>query len=154
MTRFDAEGPSARRKLFADAITAHRVRGSAFLTIEADATARTEDGTTADGEPFPQGSDGPADRETAGSAVAPWIQFAEDTFNLDCTDAELDRLKRLVDEYPEFRIERLESPEDVEGTNVRISARSDPNRLGSFIEAVFRNVYELPEDYRGWVVEI
>ena len=66
------------------------------------------DGTDDDGDPLP----------------APWVQFSEKTFNLDCTEDELARLESLLDDFPEFRIDRLESPEEAEGTNVRVTARS------------------------------
>ncbi|MFB6129646.1 MAG: hypothetical protein ABEJ28_02365, partial [Salinigranum sp.] len=68
MTRFDAADPTERRKLFVDAITAHRNRASPYLTIEGEANPETD-------EP------------------APWVQFGDRTFNLDCTDDELSRLK-------------------------------------------------------------
>jgi len=141
MTRFDADTPTDRRKLFADAVTAHRTRGSAFLTIEAappESPAFDPDGDEEEEEEDPQ----------------PWLQFAEKTFNLDATDEELDRVKSLVDEFPEFRIDELESPEEAEGTNVRITARSDANRLADFADRVFREVYEREEEYRAWVVAV
>ncbi|PSQ07029.1 hypothetical protein BRC97_05005 [Halobacteriales archaeon QS_6_71_20] len=155
MTRFDADTAADRRKLFADAVTAHRERGSAFLTVEveppgddlqfgAPADGEDEAGGDADGD----GGDGEA------TETPPWIQFAERTFNLDCTDAELERLHALLDDYPEFRIDGRESPEEAEGTNVRISARSDANRLAGFIDRAFAEVYDRPDDYRAWVVEV
>jgi hypothetical protein len=148
MTRFDADTPTDRRKLFADAVTAHRERASAFLTVQvADATSTVEFGSDGD-EQSGDSEGGDEDR------VPPWIQFGEKEFNLDCTDAELDRLKTLLDDYPEFRIDQLESPEEAEGTNVRITARSDANRLAEFTERAFRDVYEQPEEYRVWVTEI
>lgn len=128
MTRFAAESPAERRKLFVDAVVAHRERASAFLTVEAD----------------PEDEDDPA----------PWVQFGDRTFNLDCTDDELERLKSLLDSYPAFRIDRLETPEEAEGTNVRITARSDANRLAAFVDEVFRAVYDRPEGYRAWVAAV
>jgi hypothetical protein len=128
MTRFAAESPADRRKLFVDAVVAHRERASAYLTVEAD----------------PESEDDPA----------PWVQFGDRTFNLDCTDEELSRLKSLLDAYPEFRIDRLETPEEAEGTNVRITARSDANRLAAFVDDVFRRVYDRPETYRAWVAAV
>ena len=130
MTRFAAASPTERRKLFVDAVLAHRERASPFLTVEAD--------------PDPDAEDDPA----------PWVQFADRTFNLDCTDGELERLKSLLEEYPEFRIDQLEAPEDAEGTNVRITARSDANRLAQFVDDAFRVVYDRPEGYRAWVVAV
>ncbi|KAB1193590.1 hypothetical protein GJR96_09085 [Haloferax sp. MBLA0076] len=131
MTRFEADTPRERRKLFADAVTAHRNRGSAFLTIEAE-----------------------RDPDIDGESPGPWIQFGERTFNVDVTDDELARLKDLLSEFPEFRIDQLESPDEAEGTNVRITARSDANRLAGFADRVFQTVFERTEDYRAWVVAI
>jgi hypothetical protein len=128
MTRFDATDPTERRKLFADAVLAHRNRGSDFLTVEAEATEDEE--------------------------VAPWLQVAVETLNLDCTDEELDRLKTLLEEFPEFRIDQLERPEEAEGANVRITARSDANRLAAFVDRAFQDVYGRADDYRAWVVQV
>lgn len=131
MTRFDASTPGDRRSLFADAVLAHRQRNSEFLTVEPD--------------------DLPP---TAADELLPWIQFSERTFSMDCTDTELDRLKSLVSEFPEFRIESLDSPEEAEGTHAQISARSDANRLASFIDGAFQRVYGYDEEYTAWVVAI
>lgn len=135
MSRFDASTADERRALFAEAIGAHRERASAFCTFETDEPVGSSD---SDEEPVP----------------LPWLQFADDTFNLDCTDAELARLKQLVGDYPEFRIDALDSPEDADGTNVRVTARSDPNRLAGFADRVFLDVYDAPDDYRVWAVEV
>ncbi|MFB6108287.1 MAG: hypothetical protein ABEJ82_05530 [Haloplanus sp.] len=144
MTRFDADTAPERRKLFAEAILAHRTRGSRFLTVEVDAddVAGEAEGTSDDAE------------SEEGTPLTPWIQFADQTFNLDCTDAELDRLKDLLSDFPEFRIDQLERPEDAEGTNVRVTARSDANRLAQFADRALRTVYGLDEDYRAWVVQV
>ncbi|MFB6157017.1 MAG: hypothetical protein ABEJ34_04165, partial [Haloferacaceae archaeon] len=136
--------PAERRKLFADAVAAHRERGSRFLTVELDPSAVGDDGETTD-------PDGDADVE---DQPVPWIQFADRTFNLDCTDEELDRLDALLEEFPEFRIDAMESPEEAEGTNVRISARSDANRLAAFVDRAFESVYGAPDGYRAWVVRV
>lgn len=79
MTRFDAAEPTERRKLFAEAVLAHRRRGSDSLVVEAEIDA---------------------------------------------------------------------------GTRVRISARSDANRLSEFVERTFRAVYGLNDDYRAWAVGV
>ncbi|WP_251329095.1 hypothetical protein [Haloplanus pelagicus] len=139
MTRFDAADAAGRRKLFAEAVLAHRNRGSSFLTVEVDPSDAPE--TDGDGE----GADG---------GGAPWIQFAEQTFNLDCTDAELGRLKDLLAEFPEFRIEQIERPEEAEGANVRVTARSDASRLGQFLDRALQVTYDLDDDYRAWVTEL
>ncbi|MFC6824489.1 hypothetical protein [Halopelagius fulvigenes] len=132
MTRFDADEPRERRKLFAEAFAAHRERASAFVTFEVDHDE------TLDGE----------------DESAPWVQFADQTFNVDVTDEELDRLKSMLDEFPEFRIDQMESPDAAEGTNVRITARSDANRLAAFVDRAFRSVYGRDEDYRAWVAAV
>jgi hypothetical protein len=148
MTRFDADDPQARRKLFAEAIAAHRARASPFLTIEADSDRDDESeddpGVEAESDPDVDGRDEPA----------PWLQFSESTFNLDVEDDELDRLKDLIESFPEFRIDQIESPEEAEGTNVRVTARSDANRLAAFADQVFLGVYGREEDYRAWVAAV
>ena len=136
MTRFDAHTPRERRTLFADAVSAHRARTSPFLTVEVEADPAL-DGTDDEGETNP----------------APWVQFSDQTFNLDCTDAELDRLTDLLDDFPEFRIDEL-TEDDEGGTNVRVTARSDANRLSAFVDRAFQAVYGRDEDYRAWVVQI
>jgi len=136
MTRFDAADAAERRKLFAEAVLAHRNRGSQFCTIEVDPADAP--GADAEDDPTP----------------VPWIQFAEKTFNLDCTDAELERLKGLLSEFPSCRIDTIERPEEAEGANVRITARSDANRLGQFADRALQVTYGLDDDYRAWVTQV
>ncbi|WP_227374361.1 hypothetical protein [Haladaptatus halobius] len=135
MSRFSADTPKERRKLVVDAITAHRNRGSAFCTLQAE---------------FDPEAAGKGEREEA----PPWIQFGDRTLNADYTDEELERLKALVREFPAFKIEELHSPEEAEGTNVRISAKADANRIAQFVERTFREAYECPEMFTLWVVEV
>ena len=131
MTRFDAATPDARRELFCATIEAHRERGSEFCTLEPDATPPDDD-----------------------EELVPWIQFGGTTVAMDCTDAELDRLKTVLDEYPEFRIDDLERPEEAEGTHVRITARSDDQRVAEFFDAVFQRAFGYSDEYRVWAVTI
>jgi len=137
MTRFDAADAAERRKLFAEAVLAHRNRGSQFCTIEVDPADAPD-----------------VDADDDDHAPVPWIQFAEKTFNLDCTDAELDRLKGLLSEFPACRIDNIERPEEAEGANVRITARSDANRLGQFADRALQVTYGLDDDYRAWVTQV
>lgn len=137
MTRFDADTPSGRRDLFEAAIRAHQERESPFLTIELAQAERTE--TAA---------------EASDAEAVPWLQFGTPTVNLDCTDAELDALHALLDDYPELTVEDLERPESSEGTNVRITAYADPERLARFFDRVFRAVYGREEGYRAWVTQV
>ena len=127
MSRFDAATEAERLQLFVDAAAAHRERSSDVMTVDVD----------------PDGDEPP-----------PWIQLAGTELVLDCTDAELDRLKGLLDEFPEFRIDELASPEAAAGTNAVVTARSDANRVAGFIERAFREVYRLDDDYRAWVTQV
>lgn len=154
MTRFDADTPTERRKLIADAVLAHRERDSAFLTLEAEPTEAEREVQQAleeaDADEDATGEESPP----TDAPTVPWLQFADQTFNLDCTDGELESLKALLNEYPEFRIDQLDQPEGAAGTNVRITARADPNRLAMFADRVFQDVYGRDEQYRVWVVAI
>lgn len=151
-TRFDAADPTGRRKLFVDAITAHRERASPFLTLEVDPTALEGEG---EGEGEDEGGDdGESDGAPDPELGIPWLQFGDDTVNLDCTDEELEALKSLLDEYPAFTIDELTRPEEAEGINVQVSARADANRIGEFLDAVFQRVYGLGEEFRVWVVAV
>ena len=84
----------------------------------------------------------------------PWVQFGDGVVNLDCTEEELDRLNSLLEEFPACTVNELTRPEDAEGVNVRVSATVDANRVAQLVDAIFVRVYELPETYRGWVVEL
>ncbi|MEF8756750.1 MAG: hypothetical protein V5A23_09710 [Halobacteriales archaeon] len=83
-----------------------------------------------------------------------WIQFSEGVVNMDCTDEELSRLEDLLVEFPDFRTESRSSPDDVEGTNVRLATHAGPDRIAQFVEQTFEVVYGLPEDVRLWAAEI
>lgn len=143
MTRFDAATPDDRRALFASAVRAHDERDSPFITIEPEPTAAEEAAATDE--------DLPPD---APEHTVPWLQLADRTVNLDCTDDELAALKELLEAYPAFLIDELTRPEEAHGTNVRITARADPERLADFFDRVFQEVYGREEDYRAWVVEL
>lgn len=161
MTRFDAADPTERRKLYVDAIGAHRERGSGFLTLEVD-----EGVFESDGELALEGGDAGRDEDegdrTTGDATlaldselgVPWIQFGDGTINLDCTDEELETLKDLLGEFPAFKIDEITRPEAADGVNVRVSAKADGNRIAQCLDALFLRVYGLPEGVRVWVAEV
>lgn len=157
MTRFSASTPTERRKLVVDAITAHRERGSAFCTLVAELEPAAEPAIDSEAEPM-AAAEGDETEETdeteAETELPPWIQFGDRTLNVDCTDEELDALTELVREFPAFKIEQLESPENAEGTNVRISAKADANRIAQFVERAFRDVYGRSESVTVWAVEV
>lgn len=137
MTRFDATAEDTRQELFADAIRAHNERNSAFLTIETELDDEENEEATEDE-----------------SMTVPWVQFADGVLNLDCTDDELNRLKSLLSSFSAFTIDALDSPENADGTNVRVTARTDPERVAEFIDRIFLSVYEHSEDYRAWVAAV
>ncbi|MFP8954153.1 hypothetical protein ACLI4Z_14465 [Natrialbaceae archaeon A-arb3/5] len=152
MTRFDATEPVDRRKLYVDAITAHRKRNSGFVTLEIDEES-------IDAEAAADGTDASESETDSTSGPnpelgVPWIQFGDGTINLDCTADELEELKALLSEFPAFKIDDLTRPEEVDGINVRVSAKADPNRISQFIDAAFQQVYGLPVGFKVWVVEI
>ena len=155
MTRFDATDPADRRKLYVDAITAHRERGSGFCTIEVDESVlESDDDPGLEAESEDADIDADADHDLDPELGVPWIQFGDGTINLDCTDAELDDLKDVLGEFPAFKIDEIIRPEEADGVNVRVSAKADRNRIAQFVDAVFRRVYGLPETFRVWVAEI
>ncbi len=131
MTRFDASDRTGREALLADAIAAHRERASPHLTVEADTP--------------PPGGEHPA-----------WVQYRleDGVLNADYTDEELDRLPDLVASYPEFTIAAREQPEFADGTNVHIEGYTDDDRLATFVEDLFREVYGYGTAYRLWITEI
>jgi len=145
MTRFDADSPEDRQKLFAEGIAAHRERGSAFVTFEAHRDASA-------GEDFEASEREHEDDDP--ERAPPWIQFGDGVCNLDCTDEELEDLKRLLSEFPAFKVDELTRPEEVEGVNVRVSALADANRVAQFVERAFRGVYDQPETFRAWVTAV
>ncbi len=136
MTRFSAAEPTERARLIVDAITAHRERASPFLTLEVDPGSL-------------EGDAGP-DPDLG----VPWIQFADMTLSLDCTESELERIKGFLPEFPAFKIESLTRPEDAEGVHVEISAKADPNRIAQCCEAIFQRGFQCPADVRIWAVAV
>lgn len=129
MTRFDAGTAEERRDLIADAVRGHRERESRFCTVEADP-------------------------DHADDLGVPWVQFGEGVVNLDVVDEELDRLTDLLDGWGGATVTERTSPEDVDGTNVRIEVHGDAERIAGLMEDCFREVYGLEESYRAWVVEV
>ena len=130
MNRFDATTRTDREALLVDGFEAHRDRGSPYCTVVAEA----DDPETPD----------------------PWVQFdhGESMLNLDCSDAELERLDRFLAEVGGLTVAERRSPEEAEGTNVRMKAHVDHGRVAQLVERLFREVYDRPADYRLWVTEI
>lgn len=158
MTRFDADAPEERQKLFAEGIAAHRERGSPFVTFEAhadvSASAGIGDAESVDAEDDEAEAENADAEEGDPEEAPPWIQFGDGVLNLDCTDDELDDLKSLLGDFPAFKIDEIIRPEEAEGVNVRVSALADPNRVAQCVERVFREVYDQPEQYWVWVTAV
>lgn len=131
MTRFTATTAADRVALIADAVVAHRQRGSPYLTAAA-ATA-------------------PPD-----AAVPAWVQYRarDGRFNTDCQSDELDRLIGYLEGYPSFTIVARQQPEDTDGTNVHIEGYGDDERLAQFVEGMFTEVFAYDVDYRLWISEV
>ncbi|MFB6071114.1 MAG: hypothetical protein ABEJ76_08830 [Halanaeroarchaeum sp.] len=130
MTRFDAATADGRVGLVADAIAAHRERDSHHCTV-----------VTGGGIP---------------DEPAPWVQFAgrDSVLNVDVTDAEYDRLERVLEEVRGLTVAERSSPDDADGTNVRLAVQVDDDRVAQVVERLFREVFDRPADYRLWATQI
>lgn len=130
MTRFAADTRDERLALVADGIAAHRERASPFVTVEA--------------EPGPN------------MAVAPWVQYAADEglLNLDCRGSEVDAVASAIESFGGATITERHSPEEAEGTNLRVAIRGDPERVAMLVDSIFRDGFGLPAGYRAWVTAI
>lgn len=163
MTRFDADTPENRRALIADAIAAHRSRGSQFCTLQAHrppAGKRAGDGAEAEEPPASDHSTDSTGEQSpdtlAASEQSAWIQFSdpEGVLNLDCTDAEYERLVDALAVFPEFSVVEQSAPEDADGRNLRIQARGDAERIADCVETLFVEGYGYDADFRLWATEL
>jgi len=166
VTRFDANTPEERRALIAATIAAHRERGSQFCTLEAATPPAAREETRAAGagdgmsDTAPDASEGQpeaAESEAlAASEQHAWVQFSdpEGVLNLDCTDAEYDRLVDVLDSFPEFTVQEQAVPEDADGRNLRIEARGDGARIADCVEAIFLEGYGYGDRFRLWATEL
>ncbi|MFB6267185.1 MAG: hypothetical protein ABEI31_05965 [Halodesulfurarchaeum sp.] len=163
MTVFDADDPTARKALFADAIAAHRERDSQFVTVEAD---RATD---------------------PGPGPPPFVQYAAGAgrCNLDCLESERPALESVVSEFGGAAIvDRHEVSRDTLGAtteessargrgnasdnpeaggggppqeravNLRIRVPGDDRRIAEFIERCFVSGFGLDTGFRVWVTRI
>ncbi|MFB6153485.1 MAG: hypothetical protein ABEJ27_04460 [Halodesulfurarchaeum sp.] len=161
MTAFDAEDPTVREDLFAEAIRAHRERESQFVTVEVDQAA----------DPGP----GPP----------PFIQYSagEGLCNLDCLAVERSDIEGVIDGYsgativdrhevtPETGSESTDGPNDSDGpprgtgsgqgssrrrtaVNLQVRIRGDERRIAGFMEECFVSGFGLDPGFRAWVVRI
>jgi UDP:flavonoid glycosyltransferase YjiC (YdhE family) len=93
-----------------------------------------------------------SDRATF-EAEAAVLAFDHGRFTFSVTDEQRSRLDDLLGEYPVFKVAQPETRKADSGT-VYVSAVTDPKHAADFVEAAFRSVYELPEDYRLWVAAV
>jgi hypothetical protein len=63
------------------------------------------------------------------------------------------RLDAVLAEFPVFKVAHPETRKADEGV-VHVSAIADPKHAADFVETLFREVYDRPEDYRLWVAEV
>lgn len=157
MTRFDASTPEGRRALVADAIAAHRERGSVFCTVEADAPPGGPIEASEDAEREVDTDETDDDEEAAEADDAPaWIQYSEpeSVLNLDCTDEEYDRITDVLATAGAFTIDEQASPEDVEGRNLRVTTYADPERIAQIVDRLFVEGFDYDDDFRLWVTEL
>ena len=134
MNRFAGSTPRERESLVVDAIDAHRERDSPYLTLEVDRTAANRE-------------------ETAGPP--PWIQYRDrdGQLNMDCTDGELESIEAAIDSLGGVRVtDRSSDPEA--GTNLRVTASGDDERIAMIVETLFVDGFGLAEDQVVWAAEI
>lgn len=138
MTRFEASTPKERRALVAEAVTAHRKRGSDAAVFEADC---------GDG-----GGNGSRDRNGGGTGTSR-IEYSDRTLTLAVDPAERDRLDTFLDEFPVFKIEQP-ATRKAPGGVVHVSAIADQKHAADFVDRAFAAVYGCPDDFRLWVTAV
>lgn len=126
MTRFDAADPAERRALLAEAVQAHRDRASEVAVFEAE----------------------PAD---SGESIR--VTYADRMVTFECAEGARARLDDLLSDFPVFKVKQPDTRKAPEGT-VHLSALADPKHVADFVDEVFLSVYDLPPDYRLWVVRV
>lgn len=120
MTRFEAATPADRRALYAEAVAAHRARGS-------------------EGAAFAAGEHR--------------IELTETGVRFEVDDDQRASLEALLDDYPVFKVAQPATRKAPDGV-VFVSAVTDAKHLGDFVDDAFRQVFDRPEEYVGWVVAL
>ena len=124
MTRFEARDPTDRLGLAVDAVTAHRARNS-------------------DGVRF----DGVAGDERAS------VEYTDRVVRLELDDDARGRLDTLLGSFPVFKLKQPETRKAPEGV-VYVSAIADAKHAAEFVDAVFREVHGLGDEYELRVVRV
>ncbi|MFB6165207.1 MAG: hypothetical protein ABEJ31_08625 [Haloarculaceae archaeon] len=85
-------------------------------------------------------------RFTAGDADGPAVTYRDREIVVTVDAAERERLEALLGEFPVFKVAQPATRKAPDG-EVHLSALADPKHAADFVDAVFRRVYEQPEDY-------
>lgn len=74
------------------------------------------------------------------------LRYGDRLLEVSVDDTERDRLDRLLEEYPVFKLKQPATRKAADDT-VYVAAVADPKHLADFIEDCCRHVYELSETY-------
>lgn len=184
MTRFDADAPGDRRALVAEAVLAHRKRGSEaadfeaagrrlsytdrVLTVPVDGEAVGTDRETGEtghepGESAPEtGETDPETRETdreareTGRETGAIDREAGETDRETVDSAHGDERDRLDALLDDYPVFKVEQPATRKADDdvVYVSAIADPKHVADFVDDCFRRVYGLPDGYELWATRI
>ncbi|SEN05161.1 hypothetical protein SAMN05216388_1001251 [Halorientalis persicus] len=113
----DGERAIERRTRIAEAITAHRRAGSQSPVLVAVA------------------ADDP-----------PYVEYCDREIVVRVDDAQRDRLDALLAEFPVFKIAQPATRKAPDG-EVHVSAIADPKHAADFLDTLFLDVFDRPDDY-------
>lgn len=129
MTRFEATDPAERLGLAVDAVTAHRARSSDGVRFEGLVPEASDEGAL----------------QTA--------EFTDRLIRLELDEAGRERLDECLGAFPVFKLKQPETRKADPGV-VYVSAIADAKHAAEFVDAVFREVYALGDEYELRVVRI
>jgi len=129
VTRFEATDPAERLGLAVDAVTAHRARSSDGVRFE----GRT-----------PDGSD---------ERAVTTVEYTDRLLRLELDEEGRERLDECLGAFPVFKLKQPETRKADPGV-VFVSAIADAKHAAEFVDAVFREVYALGDEYELRVVRV
>lgn len=74
------------------------------------------------------------------------VEYADRRLRFEVDDDGRAALSELLDDFPVFKVKQPATRKADAGV-VYVSAIADPKHVADFVEAAFRRVYDLPEDY-------
>ncbi|MFB6083537.1 MAG: hypothetical protein ABEJ94_04755 [Halorientalis sp.] len=77
---------------------------------------------------------------------APAVEYCDREITVQVDDAEHDRLDDLLDDFPVFKIAQPATRKAPDG-EVHVSAIADPKHAADFLDTLFLDVFERPDDY-------